>query len=86
MRHYALENPGYFLLSLVNGVVTSVDGPHDSPQGVATALELFKRLGFWREDAVYRMVLVSAVEGEPGNINEEAAATMRRLVDRYRLS
>jgi hypothetical protein len=61
--------------------VEMLDGPHDSPEGVAQAAKLFKRMFSKKEFEGYVMVEVSEVPDTDIEINEQAADDLARLVD-----
>lgn len=75
--------PGYYLLELTNGTVTSVDGAHDTKAGANKALHLYKRLGFYEEGSEYIVIKVlgHAKESSRG-VNKEALNTMAGIMGR----
>ena len=74
----------FFLAEFIDGKITNLDGCHGGPEDVAKALKLYRRLGFFKPEATYRMLQVHDVPDLDPPINEEAAAQCRTVLDHYR--
>lgn len=81
---FAPEHRGeYFLVTIDDFGLASVDGGHSSPRGVATADELIKQLGLSSAKNERRMMIhVRDVPTMPGKINKDAVAACRKMMNR----
>lgn len=80
-------HPGWYLVCVRHMEVISTDGPHDSPQGVATAMHLMQQRNLVRPDATYHMAFITDVAqaGDSAAINDETAAAMAALIAATRI-
>lgn len=85
VAYFALKHGGtqYHLVGFADGKPVTYDGPHDDEAGVAEARKLLTRMFARHANTRWVMVVTSEVPDLDPAINEEAADTMRDLVDRY---
>lgn len=73
----------YYLVGVMpDGTLSYVDGSHDTPQGVATAQELYQSIGIYKDKQPVRWVMVTAspvpqiTAKAKKRINRKAIATL----------
>lgn len=75
------EDNAFFLIEFLDGVMTSLDGGHSTPEGVTQAFKLWQGLGFIKPGRTYKMVQVLEVDMTlPANINHEALGVCQKMM------